>query len=178
MQATSYVWWCIAYIPTPDFNIHSDFQMLLTAHIFHSCIDIVCALLKEAALNGASMTDAFGYICNCFTPLVAHIADLPEEQLIAYVAKNASPVTTATLAQFGDSYLHESHHGKDTLAKIKALCDAIDPWDITTFQKKAKVVNLLGVHLPYWRDWQFADPIYFLVGKLLHFGHNFFLTIR
>ena len=161
-------------MPIPDFDIHSDFQTLLASRIFHSGMDIVCASLKEAALNGALMTDAFGYVRNCFTPLVAHIADLPEEQLIACVAKNASPVTTATLAQFGDSYPHEPRHGKDTLAKIKTLCDAVNPWDIATFQKKAKAVNLLGVHLPYWRDWRFADPAYFLVGELLHFGHKFF----
>ena len=79
MQATSYAWRCVAFIPTPEFKIHSDFRSLLSARLFHHCQDIVFASLKEAAERGAQMTDALGYVRRCFTPLVGYIADLPEQ---------------------------------------------------------------------------------------------------
>ena len=174
MQATSYAWRCVGFIPTPDFDVHPDFQTLLASRLFHSCMDIIFASLKHTALHGSAMTDSLGYTRNCFTPLVAYIADLPEQQLIACVAKNASPVTTATLAQFGDPFPHPPRHGKLTLQQIENLCATVNPWDITTFQKKAKAIQLLGVHLPFWRDWRHADPAYFLNGEVLHSCHKFF----
>ena len=62
--------------------------------------------LKEAAEQGAQMTNALGYICRCFTKLVGYIANLPEQQMVTCIAKNASPVTTATVSEFGDSFPH------------------------------------------------------------------------
>ena len=173
MQATSYAWRCIGYIPTPEFNVHPDFQTLLASRLFHRCMDIMFTSLKETAECGTPMTDSFGYVRNCFTPLVAYVADLPEQQLIAGVSKNASPVTTATMPQFGDSFPHPPRTGRHTLQQIVELCAAVHPWDITTFQKQAKAIYLLGVHLPFWRDWKFADPAYFLNGKILHTCHKF-----
>lgn len=69
-------------------------------------MDTVFASLKKTAQHSGAMTDALGYIRNCFTPLVAYIADLPEQQLIACVTKNSSPITTATLPQFGNPFSH------------------------------------------------------------------------
>jgi hypothetical protein len=173
MEVTSYAWRCVAFIPTPEFEVHPEFQTLLTSRLFHQCLDIVFASLKETAQTGAAMTDSLGYIQNCFTPLVAYIVDLPEQQLIAGVAKNASPVTMATLPEFGDPFPHPPRSGATTLQQIADLCADTHPWDITTFQQKAKAIKLLGVHLPFWRNWMYANPMYFLIGEILHSGPKF-----
>jgi hypothetical protein len=107
-------------------------------------------------------------------PLVAYVADLPEQHLIACVAKNTSPVMTATLPEFGDPNPHPPRTGKAMLKQISDLASQADPWDIVTFQKLAKAAKLLGVHLPFWRDWKFTDPALFLNGKILHMCHKFF----
>jgi hypothetical protein len=73
-------------------------------------MNIVFESLKECALNGSLMTDALGYVHSCYTPLVAYVADLPEQQLIACVAKNALPITMATLTQFGNPTPHPPLH--------------------------------------------------------------------
>ncbi|KIK94715.1 hypothetical protein PAXRUDRAFT_11883 [Paxillus rubicundulus Ve08.2h10] len=174
MQATSHAWRCVAFVPTPTFDIHPDFQTLLSSCLFHQCMDMVFDSLKKAALHGVAMTDPFGHIHNCFTPLVTYIADLPEQQLIACVSKNVYPVTTATLYQFGDQNPHPPHTGKDMLKQIEDLCRVVNPWDIVNFQKKAKLLKLHGVHLPFGQNWKFEDPIYFLNGKILHTFHKFF----
>ncbi|KAI6154263.1 hypothetical protein BKA82DRAFT_4327700 [Pisolithus tinctorius] len=141
MQASSHAWCCIAFMPVPIFEVHPDFQKILTSHLFHQCMDIVFASLKTVTSD------------------VTYIADLPEQQLVACVAKNASPITTAVLSNFGDS--------------IVDLCTHTQAWNIPSFQKAAKVEKLLGIHHPFWRDWKFADPAHFLVGEILHTCHKF-----
>ena len=102
MQATSHAWCCIAFIPSPEFNIRSDFRTILLARVFHWLLDVITASLKVTASDGTALVNPCGNIRNCYTPLVMYIADLPEQQLIAGVAKNASPVTMAEQSQFGD----------------------------------------------------------------------------
>ncbi|KAL4063645.1 hypothetical protein V8B97DRAFT_2026285 [Scleroderma yunnanense] len=102
MQVTSHAWHCIAFIPSPKFNIHADFQTILLACIFHWLLDMVTASLKVAAKDGTSLVNPSGNIQNCYTPLITYIADLPKQQLITGVAKNVSLVTMAKLSQFGD----------------------------------------------------------------------------
>ena len=102
MQATSHVWRCIAFIPSPEFKVHPDFRTILSAWLFHWSLDVVTAGLKEAASNGCALIDASGHIRKCYTPLISYVADLPEQQLIACVSKNASPVSTTEMPQFGD----------------------------------------------------------------------------
>ena len=76
--------------------------MILLAHVFHWSLDVITASLKVTARDRTALIDPCGNIHNCYTPLIAYIADLPEQQLIAGVAKNASPVTMAEQSQFGD----------------------------------------------------------------------------
>ncbi|KIM59359.1 hypothetical protein SCLCIDRAFT_27327 [Scleroderma citrinum Foug A] len=103
MQATSHAWHCIAFIPSPEFKVNCAFKSLLSARVFHWSLDNVSANLKAAALDGFNLTDPSGYQCNCYTPLGSYIADLPEQQLVSGVSRNASPVTLTEIAQFGDS---------------------------------------------------------------------------
>ncbi|KAI6144394.1 hypothetical protein BKA82DRAFT_29322 [Pisolithus tinctorius] len=156
MQASSHAWHCIAFMPVPVFEVHPDFQTILTSRLFHRCMDIVFASLKTVTSD------------------VAYIADLPEQQLVTCVAKNASPITTAVLSDFGDSVPQNPRTGSYTLQQIVDLCTHTQAWNIPSFQKAAKAEKLLGVHHPFWRDWKFADPAHFLVGEILHTCHKFF----
>jgi len=54
------------------------------------------------------------------------------------------------------------------------ISQEVDPWDVHAFQKKCKEQGLLGVHLPFYRNWFFTDPSIFLVPELLHACHKFF----
>ncbi|KAG1718445.1 hypothetical protein EDB19DRAFT_1931191 [Suillus lakei] len=135
---------------SPLFHVHPDYQSILQAWLWHKCMDLIFANLKAAAAEGCFMTDPFRYIRRVFTPLVAHVCDLPEATMIAAVAKNASPLTMATQEDFGDGMLYPP------------------------FQKAAKALNLSGVHMPYWHDWIYAYPSVFLTGEILHTCSKFF----
>lgn len=101
MQATSHAWRCVAFIPSAEFEIHPDFKSILSARLFHHCLDEVVDPLKRVALHGKIFSDASGHLRNGYTPLISYICDLPEQQLVACVAANASPVTTAEKSEFG-----------------------------------------------------------------------------
>lgn len=174
MKATSRAWRCIAYMPLPKFHVHPDYQSILQARLWHKCMDIICANLKVAAGEGHMMPDPFRCLRHAFTPLVAHVCDLPEASMIAAVSKNVSPLTMATQNDFGDGILHPPRTGLHTLQLIYTISQKVDPWDLDRFQKEAKAVNLSGVHMPFWRDWKFACPHLFLAGEILHTCHKFF----
>jgi hypothetical protein len=106
MKATSHAWACIAYIPTTEYIMNHDFSGVLEARLWHRCMDMVLQNLKVAAQVGEFMTDPMGCRRYVFTPLATHIADLPEQLMIACVSKNVSPITLAAQAQFDDGIAH------------------------------------------------------------------------
>ncbi|KAG1802059.1 uncharacterized protein HD556DRAFT_1493884 [Suillus plorans] len=174
MKATSHAWECVAYIPSPEYITNSDYAGLLEARFWHSCMDMVFEKLKIASHMGELMVDPMGCQRYAFTPLIAHVADLPEQLMISCVSKSVSPTTLATLAQFDDSITHPPRNGMSTLLQLHEIGKVFDPWKFREFQEAAKKVSLSGVHKPFWRDWKFADPAVFLVPEILHTGHKFF----
>ncbi|KAG1720320.1 hypothetical protein EDD22DRAFT_962866 [Suillus occidentalis] len=176
MKATAHAWSCIAYMPIPQFVCHPDFCSLLQACVWHQCVDIVCENLKITAATGTSMVDPSGHLRYTFTPLVAYTADLPEQQMIACVSKNASPITMATQSQFGDGISYPSRHGSVTIEALHQLCQDVDPWKVQQFQEEAKALFLSGIQLPFWHDWRFSDPALFLAPDILHTLHKFFFN--
>jgi hypothetical protein len=174
MKATSHAWRCVAYVPIPKFETHSDYHTILKSRVWHKCVDLVFASLKVAAKVGKFIPDPFGELRYCFTPLVAWIADLPEQLMIASVSKNASPITLATHKQFGDANRFDPRTAEHTLELLYILSQSVDPWNLDRFQKKAKELLLLGMHLPFWRDWPLTQVFIFLVPEILHTLHKFF----
>ncbi|KAG1769595.1 hypothetical protein EDD22DRAFT_977460 [Suillus occidentalis] len=133
----------------PTFLVNSDYQTLLQTRLWHRCVDFITSNLKVAARVGEFMADPSAHWRHCFTPLISHIADLPEQLMISCVTKNSSPITTANQAE-------------------------VDPWDLYQFNKEAKKLHLSGVHLPFWRNWRFANPATFLTPEILHTLLKFF----
>ncbi|KAG2132209.1 hypothetical protein BD769DRAFT_1666227 [Suillus cothurnatus] len=173
-KATLRAWRCIAYMPVAKFRVHPDYQTILQARLWHKCVDLICANLKIAARDGCFMPDPSRHIRYVFTPLIAHVCDLPEASMIAAVSKSASPITMATQEKFGDGVLYPPRTGKHTLQLIYNISQEIDPWDLDRFQKAAKAAYLSGVHMPYWLDWLYSCPSVFLAGEVLHTLHKFF----
>ena len=88
----------LALLPVASF-IHNKLrvQSLLSNRLIHQCLDLILKPLKVAAAIGVMMSDPVGNLRHCHTPLVAYIADTPEQSLIACTSPKASPVSTAIL---------------------------------------------------------------------------------
>ena len=81
-------------------------RSLLSDHLIHKSLNFVLQPLKVAANVGIMMSDPLGSLRYCFTPLVAYIADTPEQCLLSCVSSKASPISMATHKEFGDSCPH------------------------------------------------------------------------
>ncbi|KAI6000151.1 hypothetical protein F5J12DRAFT_906658 [Pisolithus orientalis] len=154
MKATAHAWQCVAFVPVVKFEVHPDYWTIFWSWLWHKCVNIVTEKLKCATNCREFMADLF---------------DLPEQQLIATVSRNASPVTLTTLDKFGDSTSY-------TLDLIHTVSCQKKPWDLDAFQKLVKANHLLGVHLPFWWDWKNSNVCCFLIPKILHMVHKLFFN--
>jgi hypothetical protein len=176
MKALNYCFLLCALLPIAKFKIKNKaIRGVLERRLYHEFLDFVLFPLKQAARVGIMLSDAFGKRRWCFTPLASHIVDTPESQLSAGVAANASPITTATYKQFGDSFRHPYRTAEYTLSLLKKLEAVVHPWrDLPQYAKLAKAWGLNGVHRPFWRDWALSEPYRFLTPEILHHWHKFF----
>ena len=164
----------LALLPVGSF-LHKKTHVcsLLSDRLVHECLDFVLKPLKVAATVGVMMSDPVGNLRYCFTPLVAYIADTPEQTLLSCVNPKASPVSTATYEEFGDPFPHPPRTRMIPLEAIAQACSEADPMDFEHFLKVARCYFLNGVHIPFWKGWLLTDPSRFLPPDALHHFHCF-----
>ena len=168
----------LALLPVASF-IHKKSRVciLLSDRLIHESLDFVLHPLKVAATVGIMMSDPIGNLRYCFTPLVAYIADTPEQSLLACTGPKASPVLTTTHKQFSDPFPHPPRTPTKTLSDIQLAHSSADPDDFEEFLKVVKcfflkvvkcfflkVVKcffLNGVFAPFWRNWPLSNPSIF-----------------
>ncbi|KLO04020.1 hypothetical protein SCHPADRAFT_897360, partial [Schizopora paradoxa] len=175
MKGSAGCWVKIAEIPEVKF-LEKTHQGLLSQRLFHICMDIVTAGLKACSHHPEMMTDANGIKRLVRTVLLAHVSDLPEQQLIACVQQNYSPVSMANLDQFGSSEKHPPRTKRVTLHLIRTVLQTLgmEAKDLALYKTASLALGLNGVHDPYWSDWKFACPSVFLAPDALHQWHKFF----
>ena len=165
----------LALLPVASF-IHKTTRVrsLLSDCLVHESLDFVLKPLKVAAAVGIMMSDPVGNLRYCYTPLVAYIADTPEQCLLAGVSPKASPVSTATHKGFGDVDPHPPRTAAKTLDDIERACTEADSHNLEEFLKVCRRLSLNGVHKLFWRDWALCDPSIFLPPEVLHMFHRLF----
>ncbi|KAI5982229.1 hypothetical protein EDD15DRAFT_2181328 [Pisolithus albus] len=175
MKATSHSFALAAYLPIPKFrNVSPAVQAVLSARVYHFAVSIVMKNLKIANRDGMVLSDPNGNLRIIHTPLVAWIADYPEQLLVACTSSKNSPISVATADQFGDPNPHPPRLRQNTLTAIHEACTSCDPCDIAAFHKVCLTKRLNGVVEPFWADWGDACPSVFLTPDALHQWHKFY----
>jgi Plavaka transposase len=175
MKATSHSFALAAYLPIPKFvNVSAPVHALLTARVYHICVDIITVNLKLAEAHGAFMSDPSSRVRMCHTPLASWIGDLPEQRVVSCILANQSPFTMATANDFGDHHSFPSRTWDHTLNLIAEACSITDPSLVSAFAKTCQNYSLNGVHQPFWMNWGRANPPDFLTPDALHAFHKFF----
>ncbi|KAI6010033.1 hypothetical protein BKA83DRAFT_4467646 [Pisolithus microcarpus] len=129
-------------------------------------LDFVLKPLKVAAAIGVMMSGPVGNLCYCFTPLIAYIADTPEQSLLVCISPKALPVSTPVYKEFGDPFPHPPCTVGRTLDDIEWACIEADLNDFEEFLKAAKRYSL--------SNWPLSDPSKFLTPEVLHHFHRLF----
>ena len=125
---------------------------------------------------GVYIPNSNSHVQYYFTSLAVWTANLPEQLMIACVAKSASPISEASMKDFGNDICHTPHTAKVIINRIYELAKNVNPWDLTHFQKLAKLLFLSRVYLPFWCDWLFSNLYVFLVLEILHTLDKFFFN--
>lgn len=174
---SSRCWVKVAQIPVAHFEGASkERHGVLCQRLYHICMEIVSETLKKCSNQPILMPDARGNLRLVRTILLAHIADHPEQQLIACSAGDASPISLARHDALGLETCQDLRTGDQTLALIKTVTETqkIDPLSISRYVEAARKLGLNGVDRPYWKGWNHADPSKFLTPDALHQWHRFF----
>lgn len=181
MKASSSAFVLTAYLPIPKFlDVPLPIQSLLSARVYHYCIKMVTRGLHAAgSADGVPipMSDPTGCIRRAHTPLVSHIADLPEQRIIAGVLSNQSPTSTATHSEFGNDQSTTPHPRRTrvhTLANVTRVSASTPVDDLLAYIKHSAEYGLIGVHQLFWECWGDADPADVLTPDALHSWHKFF----
>lgn len=175
-KASARCWVMVAQIPVPKFCEHKDFQGLLSDRLYHVCMDIVTAKLKACSKEAVEMCDADGFLRYVRAMLLAHVADYPEQQLVACTSGGGAPLAIAEQKDFGSLVEKPLRTGKVTLQRIRQLVTrpGSSITNLARYRRAAAKMQLNGVYEPFWRDWDFAEPSIFLTPEILHGWHGFF----
>ncbi|KAI6004944.1 hypothetical protein EDD15DRAFT_2359872 [Pisolithus albus] len=159
----------LALLPVPWF-VHPNKRLrgVLASRLLHQVISVIVKPLKMAAEVGRMMSDPVGNLKYCFTPLVAYIADTPEQHVIACVTDNASAVSMAVSNQFGDPLRCAAR----TMSKTRQLLIAVKretrARNLSSYFQACRKRQLNGVASPFWLDWALVEPSSFLTPEVLH----------
>ena len=159
----------LALLPVPKFiHLNKHLRGVLADCLLHQVISIVVKPLKKAAEVGHMMCDPLGNLKYCFTPLVAYIADTPEQHVLACVTSNASAVTMAVADQFGDPVRSTARTASKTRQRLIAVKRMTRSSTLASYFQACRKFQLNGVSLPFWLNWALAEPSSFITPEPLH----------
>ena len=175
MKATNHAFLLLALLPISKFT-HQDRKTrgVLENRMIHECLDFILKPLKKAAEVGIMMSDPVGSCRYVFTPLAAYIVDVQEALALSGVGGKTSHITMATYKKFGDPFRHEPRMASTTLARLHAIEESVNPWELAKYIKASSHQRLNGVHRPFWRDWPLSEPSTFFTPEPLHHWHKMF----
>ncbi|KIK12076.1 hypothetical protein PISMIDRAFT_121497, partial [Pisolithus microcarpus 441] len=159
----------LALLPVPRF-VHPNKHLrgILASRLLHQVISVVMKPLKMAAEVGRMMSDPVGNLKHCFTPLVAYIADTPEQHVIACVTDNASAVSMAISKQFRDPLHCAAHTTSKTCQLLIAVKRETCAQNLSSYFQACRKWQLNGVTSPFWLNWALAELSSFLNPEVLH----------
>ena len=159
----------LALLPVPKF-LHPNKRLrgVLADRLLHQVISIAVKPLKKAAEVGRMMSDPLGNLKYCFTPIVAHIADTPEQRVIACITSNASAITMAVAERFGDPIRCAPRTASVTRQRLMVVKRTTHSSNLSSYFQVCRKFQLNGVSLPYWLNWALAEPSSFITVEALH----------
>lgn len=171
-KSSNHSYMLLALLPKVRFiESNKDTSRTLRDRVFHTCLRIACAPLREIARHGKEMSDPKGQLRWCFTPISMYTVDLPEAMKLACVTQNCYPTTLATKEEFGSTHRKEPRAWSLNREKIDNLARRFDPVrELPEFAKAAAKENMTGVTESIWDGWDNSDPSIAITFDLLHGG--------
>ncbi|KAG8919877.1 hypothetical protein FRC02_001306 [Tulasnella sp. 418] len=167
-QPSQFVTVVIGYLPVPSLACCSDdIRSLRTYQLFHTCMKKIMEPLERCGREGKKMACADRNIRNVFTIVAAHMADAPEQCLIACCQENHCPRCLVPPDQRGSLLSFDSRQ-PDAILSLLRHSDNPD----TETKAQLKAYGLRPVFPPFWAQLPHANIFSSLTPDLLHQIHK------
>jgi hypothetical protein len=152
---------------------------MLENRLYHYAMSRALESIAEPGRTGMYLRDPSGNIRNGFPLLAGHLADNPEQVLIACTRKRRSPITLASYKDLDSPVRFPPRTRDHTLTAIQRSLvppkSANYTPSLSSYLNGARKLDLNGVTKPFWAALPHANPSTFLVSDILHQLHRFFL---
>lgn len=145
---------------------------ILKAQMFHACMYAVLEPLRNVHVK--TIVDPTGAKRRCTAVLMAWIADLEEQYLIAALSKNNCPTCEAGYHDLGHNCPKNPRTGDSILKTLRELRELYPEHNTWEFVKEAKKYGLSGVERPCWEGLP-GDICRIISVDLLHGVHKMFV---
>lgn len=159
-QVTRRAWLLLAQLPTPRFDSTSKSfltkeeieQMpgFFSRQLFHKCMGIVLKPLWTDTRQTVRTVCADGKVRECVGVLMAWIADLEEQWVIAGLPKYSCPMCKAGFTEFDHPHPQLPCTGTSILETLRAICASDHKLDLWQFIKHVHAEHLSGVEELCW----------------------------
>ncbi|QRW07095.1 beige protein [Ceratobasidium sp. AG-Ba] len=184
-QTSKRAWMLLAYIPICKWENtiqhlgptskaeKSALPGILSRRLFHFCMEIICEPLMK--INVHEVVDPRGDVRLIFYVLVAYLADLEEQYMIAALDKSNCVHCTATTNEFGLPEPQATRTQESILEAIDRVCDERGPnAPPYQFSLGAGKEGLGDVEYPFWANLPMVDICQTLSVDLLHSFYKYF----
>ena len=159
----------LALLPVPKFiHLNACLHGVLADWLLHQVILLVIKPLKKAAEVDCMMSNPLRNLKHCFTPLIAHIADILEQCVITCVTSNTSAISMAMSKQFGGPICCAAHTACKTHYQLTVVRRKMHASNLSLYFWACQKWWLNGVSTPYWLDWALSEPSSFIIPEPLH----------
>lgn len=154
----------LAYLPTSHLEhiTNKAAQRRTLANVFHACLSMIVAPLREAGVEGVPMTSGDGVERRCHPILAVYVGDYPEQVLVTGTYTGDCPICECPHDDLG-SYPNTSRR-----RDINAMFDALGKFGTADYNKVCDAAGIKPVQHPFWENLPYVDIYRTIMPDLLH----------
>ncbi|KAI0632643.1 hypothetical protein C8Q77DRAFT_1218165 [Trametes polyzona] len=157
----------LAYLPSTNLKhiSNKEARRRTLSNLYHACMRLVLAPLKEAGVSGINLTSGDGATRRGHPIFAMYIGDYPEQLLVTCCKNGTCPKCSILREEIGVDT--DAHHPLRDLDKV---LDALDEFDngALAFSRACRDAGIKPVVQPFWADLPFVDIFASITPDLLH----------
>ncbi|KAI0353815.1 hypothetical protein OH77DRAFT_1406272 [Trametes cingulata] len=157
----------LAYLPSSRLEHISNkaSRRRSLANLFHACMGLVLAPLREAGIHGMDLVSGDGVTRRGHPIFAMYIGDYPEQLLVTCCKTGTCPKCAIPREEVGESTIQNR-----PLRNLEEVLDALDRVDegMATFTRACRDAGIKPVVAPFWKDLPYVNIFQSITPDILH----------
>ncbi|KAI0634264.1 hypothetical protein C8Q77DRAFT_1072903 [Trametes polyzona] len=157
----------LAYLPATNLEHIASYaaRRRTLSNLYHACMRLVLAPLKDAGLSGIELTSGDGITRRGHPIFAMYIGDYPEQLLVTCCKNGTCPKCSIARDQVGSNAVFDR-----PFRDLEKVLDALDEIDhgAIAFSRACRDAGIKPVVEPFWKDLPFVDIFASITPDLLH----------